>query len=293
MNTTLPPARDLPPGRRAEIRAEVERAVTARRPFRFAPLVTAVTAVGAVVAVVAFVQPWQRTEAVGPAQQVTTTSVPTSAPAPTPTKPVVHGLTPERIAEIEAGCVQISTGSGKGTLYQYGEDEAGKWALIYTENAALLCTIDGPGMPYNAGFTSGFDLEWMSNPIAIDTNGGSAGGDVPGNKEIYRGQHGTATAGGRVTPEVGRVTFTYDGQTVDATIANGTFVARNIFPTHWTIPESEGFEVRAYDRNGKLLASSVDLGKKCFVAPDNRVVFGAWNMKDDDTTKCEPAARWK
>ncbi|GAA0218929.1 hypothetical protein GCM10010492_16030 [Saccharothrix mutabilis subsp. mutabilis] len=291
MNTTLPPARDLPPGRQAEIRARVERAVTARRPFRFAPLVTAVTAVGAVVAVVAFLQPWQRNDAVDPAQSAATAPVTTTSP--TPTTPVIAGLTSQRIAEIEEGCVKISTGSGKGTLYQYGEDEAGKWALVYTESAALICTIDGPSMPYNAGFSTVRDLAWMTDPVAIDANGGSAGGDVLGNKEIYRGLHGTASAAGRVTPEVGRVTFTYDGQTVDATIANGTFVARNIFPADWSIPAEDGFEVRAYDKAGKLLASSVDLGKKCFATPDGRVVHGAWNMADQDVTKCSKAVRWK
>ncbi|MEJ2858025.1 MULTISPECIES: hypothetical protein [unclassified Saccharothrix] len=290
MNSTLPPTRDLPPGRQAEIRAEVERAVSARTSFRFAPLVTAVTAVGAVVAVVAFSQPWQRPEAVGPAQQETTVVVSTTS-SPVPTKPVIAGLTPERIAEIEEGCVRIGPGAGKGTLYQYGEDEAGKWALVYTESAALSCTIDGPGMPYNAGFSSVPDLTWVSGPFRVDTNGGSAGGDILGNKEIYRGMHGSATAAGRVTPQVARVTFTYDGQTVDATIANGTFVARNIFPTDWSIPEAEGFEVRAYDKAGALLGSTTDLGKKCFVDPDGRIVDGGWNSSDPTT--CDRAVRWK
>lgn len=291
MNSTLPPARDLPPGRQAQIRAEVERAVSARSPFRFAPLVTAVTAVGAVVAVVAFLQPWQRTEAVGPARQETT-ALPTTTTSAAPTKPVIPGLTPERIAEIEEGCVRIGPGSGQGTLYQYGEDEAGRWALVYTENAALTCTIDGPGMPYNAGFSAGFDLRWLSGPFRVDTNGGSAGGDILGNKEIYRGQHGSSVVAGRVAPEVARITFTYDGQTVDATIANGTFVARNIYPTDWSIPEDAGpLDVRAYDRDGKLLGSSADLGKKCFVDPDGRIVDGGWN--GSDPTKCDPAVRWK
>jgi hypothetical protein len=78
---------------------------------------------------------------------------------------------------------------------------------------------------------------------------------------------------------------------VDATIANGTFVARNIFPTDWSIPENEGFEVRAYDRAGNLLVSTTDLAGKCYVTPDGKVVFGSWNNPDPAT--CDKAVRWK
>ncbi|MBB5960346.1 hypothetical protein FHS29_006969 [Saccharothrix tamanrassetensis] len=290
MNRTLPPARDLPPGRQAEIRAQLERAVTARRAFRYAPLITATVAVVAVVAAVAFLAPWQRNNTVAPAQSTTGTA---SATTPAQTRPVIPGLSPQRVVEIEEGCPTVAGVQGQATLYQYVEDEAGKFGLLYTRDTALDCTIDGPAMPFNSGLAAGLALDWLPGHFSVDHNSGMAGGDVPGNKSVYRGQHGWRAVSGRVSPEVARVTYTNDGRTVEATVANGTYVARIVHPTTWAIPEDDTMgEIRAYDSVGRQLGSSNDLNGRCFVTPEDRKVIHSGSNGADPAT-CAPATRWR
>ncbi|WP_433264969.1 hypothetical protein ACQPZF_36615 [Actinosynnema sp. CS-041913] len=291
MNSTLPPARDLPPGRQAEIRAEVERAVTARRAVRQAPLITAAVAAVAVVAAVVFLAPWQRNNTVAPAQSTTTTA-PTISTVPTTTKPVIRGLSPQRVVEIEEGCPTVAGVSKQATLYQYIEDEAGKFGLLYTDDTVLGCTIDGPAMPYNSGFGSGLPLDWLPGHFSVDDNSSVAGGDSPGNKDVYRGRPGLRSVSGRISSNVARVTYTHDGRTVEATIANGTYVARIAHPTTWTIPDHDAAGVvRVYDTVNREIGSSDDLYDRCFVTRDKQIVYGARTGVDPAT--CLPANPWR
>jgi hypothetical protein len=245
MNTTLPPSRDLPPGRHAEIRAAVLEAVTPAAGRRWvAPLVTAAAALVAV-GLVAFVVPWHggTTAAVQPPRLTSPT-----APPPAP----VDGVTPEEASAIERGCVQSAGLHGTFTLRQVLTDEAGRLALVQDPTHVLACELDGPALPYNAAF-GGYD--GAAEPVSIDYAGSSAGGDAPGGKEVYAGQHGSDVVVGRVAPEVARVVYVQDGTEVEAKVGNGTYLARIVRPTDWVIPQNRfgGPVVRAYDKNGTLL----------------------------------------
>lgn len=293
MNHALPPTRDVPPRSRARIRARLEQEVAGgRRAVRFAPLITAGVAVAAVVALVAVVAPWQRgggDTAVGPTVVPTTTSSPPSA---APATPVVPGLAPERIAEIERGCADSAGVRSKPVLHQYLTDEIGTFALLYSGGDMLSCTVDGPTMPYNSAMASGLAVGWLPGEFAADEVGSASGGD--GGKPEYAGRPGYDQAAGRVTSKVARVTFGRNGQEVDATIANGTFVARIAHPSDWQVPngwEQYGY-VRAYDAHGVLLGEwGAEWDRtKCWVDPGGTIVVGA---RDRDPATCAPAVAWE
>ncbi|MFE9745328.1 hypothetical protein ACFYOT_10520 [Saccharothrix saharensis] len=293
MNHALPPTRDVPPHSRARIRARLEQEVTGgRRAVRFAPLITAGVAAAAVVALVAVVAPWQRggdDVAVGRTVVPTTTSPPSAA---APTTPVVPGLAPGRIAEIEQGCADSAGVKSKPVLHQYLTDEIGTFALLYSDRDMLSCTVDGPTMPYNSAMASGLAVGWLPGEFAADAIGSSAGGD--GGKPEHAGEPGYDMAVGRVTSKVARVTFGRIGQEVDAKIANGTFVARIAHPSDWQVPtgwEQYGY-VRAFDAQGALLGEWMAEWDrtKCWVDPDGQIVAGA---RDRDPATCAPAVAWK
>lgn len=295
MTSMLPPTRDLPPGRHTKIRAEIEHAAAGRRsrPMRFAPLLAAGAAVGAVAAGVVFLAPSSQSPTASPPATVPTSEPTASAPT-TRSEPVIPGLSAERIAAIEKGCLQSAGLPGEPKLYQHVGSGPGAFALIYTSNAMLACTLDSGGMPFNSGFSSGFDPEWLPGHFSTDSLGASTGGDVPGNKPIYRGVPGYRIAAGRVGSKVARVTLTADGQTIDATIANNTFVARIVHPTTWSPPEGNDFgEIRAYDTAGNLLGTSSGSGTKCFVNPQGVIVSGGWRDPNTDPKTCEPAQPWR
>lgn len=294
MTSMLPPTRDLPPGRQDEIRVEIEHAVAGRgtRRMRFAPLLAAATAVGAVAVGVVFFAPSPQSQIA--TQPVPTTTEPTSAAPTTRPAPVIPGLTAERIAAIEKGCQESAGVPGTPKLYQHVGTGPGAFALVYTDNAVLTCTLDNPGFAFNSGMSSGFNPEWLPGHFSVDSNGASAGGDVPGNKPIYRGVPGYRFVVGRVDSKVARVTLTQDGKTVDAAIANNTYVARIVHPTTWSIPEGiELPEVKAYDAAGALLGTNNGGGGKCFVDPQGVIVSGGWRDPNTDPKTCEPAKPWR
>ncbi|WP_158843447.1 hypothetical protein [Saccharothrix deserti] len=293
MNTTLPPARDLPPHRHTQIRARLEQEVTGgrRRTVRFAPLITAGVAAAAVVALVAVVAPWQQQGGAGPAAsgsavQSTTVSPSSASPAE---KPVIPGLSPERIAQIEDGCPKSAGVPGKAVLHQYLTDAAGTFALLYTGDTALGCTLDVPKMPYNSGFSQVGQVEWMPGEFAVDHLGASAGGGKP----EYEGLASYDMAYGRVSAKVAKVTFALRGRMVEATIANGTFVARIMQPSDYSIPEDfyESADIRAYDAQGNLLGTAASRWDHCYVMPDGQI-FGAQPEAGRQTT-CLPAVSWR
>ncbi|MEU4441702.1 hypothetical protein AB0K14_29455 [Actinosynnema sp. NPDC050801] len=292
MNTTLPPARDLPPHRRAQLRARLEQEVTGgRRAVRFAPLVVAGLAAAAVVVLVAVVAPWRQTSgdaAVGDPVVVTTT---TSA-SPAWQGPVIPGLSPQRVAEVEQGCLDSTLRQGKATLYQYLTDEVGAFALLYTASEQLSCTVDGPTTPYNASSALVWDSGWLPGALALDGLASAAGGD--GGKADHAGRAGYDMAVGRVTGQVAKVVYLHGGRSVEARIANGTFVARIAHPADWVPPD--GWDrmgvVHAYDAQGALLGEWRNEWDptRCWVRPDGVVVAGA---RDLDPAKCLPAVAWR
>lgn len=246
MNTMLPPSRDLPPGRHVEIRAELARTVERRSRRWVLPLVTA-TAALVVIALAAWLVPWDR-GSVAPAD---------GPPPPTPTTsppPGVPGLTAAQAQEIADGCGQSTQDPGEYTTYQWIVDEGGKFALVYSDKYALACTVDGALMKYNSAFGG---YRGAPKPIVVDHAGSQAGGDFPGGKAEYAGEHGIDLVAGRIAPEVAKVVYIQGTEEKDAVIANGTFVARIIRPTDWLIPQNRPAPVvRAYDKNGVLLGEA-------------------------------------
>ncbi|HEX6360901.1 hypothetical protein [Actinophytocola sp.] len=252
MNTTLPPSRDLPPGRHAQIRGAVLAAT--RRPNRrwIAPLVTAAAAL-AIVGLVAWFTPWTGNggnAATQPTSQETTLPAPSTSTSDV-SEPVA-GVSPDERAAIEDGCARSGFPDETLTLKQVLTDAAGRVALLYSDRVAVVCTLDTPPTGYNPG---GGGFGDFTPPVGLDTSLASAGGDVAGNKSQYAGQPGTDQFGGRVSPEVAKVTVTVGADSVDASVANGTFLARVLHPTDWLIPENRrALVLRAYDKNGTLLA---------------------------------------
>ncbi|MFJ6672057.1 hypothetical protein ACIQMJ_13190 [Actinosynnema sp. NPDC091369] len=293
MNHALPPTRDVPPHSRARIRARLEQEVTGgRRAVRFAPLITAGVAVAAVVALVAVVAPWQQDGGGDGAAGRTVVTSTTASSAAAPATPVVPGLAPERIAEIEQGCADSAGVKSKPVLHQYLTDEIGTFALLYSERDMLSCTVDGPTMPYNSAMASGLAVGWLPGEFAADEVGSASGGD--GGKPEYRDRPGYDQAVGRVTSKVARVTFGQDGREVEATIANGTFVARIAHPSDWQVPDRWDRQgtLRAYDARGALLGEWMSQWDrtKCWVDPGGVIVAGA---RDRDPATCAPAVAWE
>lgn len=280
----LPRTRDLPAQRHAEMRAGLERAVIRsagrHRPVWVLPLAAAATAV-VTLGALSWLGGW-----FGPGPGLLGTSPPSSTATQSPAvvspltdNPVIPGLDPDRIRQIETGCRQsagifdgdsVTAAPGQSAdvpthspaarqvrLYNVVQDEAGLFALLYGADrsgvsVALSCTVGGRAIPYNSGF-AGIDPTQPVGLVSVEAGGGSTGGDALGNRNIYAGQPGTESIGGRADPTVARVTWSIRGQTVEAVVANGTFAARIVHPSTWELPTTGTWVVRAYDQAGGLL----------------------------------------
>ncbi|MGI5506147.1 hypothetical protein [Lentzea sp. CA-135723] len=276
MTSMLPPTRDLPPGRHARIRAEVERAVTGRRRRRLLfPVLAGVASVVTLAVSVALLPPAPGPPA--PAVQVTT--------SPPPEEPG-FGVPVDTVKAIEEGCARIA-GVGEAKLYQLLEQET-RWALLYTDKEELGCTLGQGGMEYNSGF-SGTEVRWLPGHLAVDENSARAGGDL-NPKPVYAGMPGSRTIAGRVDDQVARVTYTIDGRTVEGTIAHGTFAVRIHYPPNWTIPNDDARGVlNAYAADGTLLLTGDGYQPGCWVDPAGKIVQG--DTRADPLT-CKPATPW-
>jgi hypothetical protein len=249
-----------------------------------------------VVALVTVLAPWQQQTARTGSES--TSAEPTAATTPnepSPTSagaPVIPGLSPERIAEIEKGCLDSALLPGDVTLHQYFTDEVGAFALLYSPTLQLSCTVDGPVLPYNASSAANVDTGWLPDVLALDSSGSASGGAI--GKPEYAHQLGYDIAAGRVTDEVARVVYRHGEQSVEAQVANGTFVARITHPADWVPPVDwdEFGVVFAYDAHGALLGEwRIEWDRtKCWVRPDGVIVAGA---RDLDPAKCMPAVPWR
>lgn len=296
MNTTLPPERDLPPYRHAEIRAELQRAVAGGgRRIRYAPLLTAGVAAAAVIALAVAFPPWRQG---GTEVAASTTPAPTTTTAPVstttePPAPTIGNLPPERVAEIEQGCVDSSLRPGRAVLHQYVPGlPGGDLAVLYSDIGVLTCTVNGPTTPYNPSFHLVRDRAWLPGHLAADSVGVASGGDF--GKAAHAGTPGVALAVGRVSPEVARVVYTRLGDSVEATIANGTYVARIEYPSDYVAPsDGQLGELIAYDAAGaelgRITSDDITNPARCWVRPDGLVVHG---RSDSDPKTCEPASPW-
>jgi hypothetical protein len=284
MTSMLPPTRDLPPGRQTRIRADLEHAVAGRR--RSSRLTVPLLAAAAAVAVVATGVVLLRPASTDPAHAV---HIPTAPP--TTTTSADFGVPPETVAAIEEGCAK-SAGVGRARLYQLLREDT-TWALLYTDKEALTCSIGVGGHEYNSGFGQ-TSVQWLPGHFSVDSTGARAGGDRTIDA-ADAGMRGYRMVVGRVDSKVARVTYTADGETIDAKIANGTYAVRMYRPSDWAPswdPRQDPPEfVRAYDAAGNLLGSSTDLAVDCYYEPSGRtIVFGDRRL---DPSTCKPAQPWR
>ncbi|NKE62357.1 hypothetical protein FXN61_38735 [Lentzea sp. PSKA42] len=279
MTSMLPPTRDLPPGRQAQIRAELERTVAGRRRSSrlTVPILAATAAVAAVATSVVLLRPGPPEPT--PAVQVTTSPTPVTFD---------FGIPAEEVAAIEEGCAG-SAGTARPKLRQLFNDQT-RWALLYGDKEALICSIGVGGDPYNSAFGQAA-VSWLPGHFSIEWQGARAGGDMDG-KPASVGVPGNRTVVGRVDDKVARVTYTADGQTIEAKVANGTYAARIYYPSSWGIPRTPTNEiVRVYDAAGNLLGTSSDLQDACFYEPQNgEIVFGDRRKPKE---QCQAATPWK
>ncbi|SFR28447.1 hypothetical protein SAMN04488564_1148 [Lentzea waywayandensis] len=278
MTSMLPPTRDLPPGRQARIRAEIERAATRRGSRRLAvPILAAAAAVAVVTAGIVVFRPLPTLPV--PAVQITTSPATPSAD---------FGIPREEVAAIEKGCAE-SAGSKPPKLRQLLNDQT-RWAVLYSEKEGLVCSIGVGGVAYNSAFGQ-TAVQWLPGHFSIDYQGARSGGAMDGRPESAN-VPGNRTSVGRVDDKVARVTFTVDDQTVEAKVANGTYAARIYYPPNWGIPNAPTNEVvRAYDAEGTLLGVSSDLERACYLDPrTGEVVFGDRRTPKAD---CLPAQPWR
>jgi len=285
MTGVLPPTRDLPPGRQARIRAEVERAVTGRRRSKryLVPVLAGATAVTAVVTSVVLLQPDVGTDP-QPAVQITTDP---------PRVSETFGLSPEKLAVIEDGCTKSERVPDKLTMHQYGRDDAGEWALLYNDQVVVACNLDRGGEEYDTDRPKEVSINWLPGRFSQDIELGRLGGDLHPTIPAMAGVPGLRFVAGRVDPSVARLTYrAYDGSTVNAKIANGTYVVRIAYPPTWNPNDVSGsVELRAYDAAGNLLGTSAELTETCYYAPDSKkIVHGDRGVTAD---KCKPATPWR
>ncbi|SER44847.1 hypothetical protein SAMN05216188_111207 [Lentzea xinjiangensis] len=270
MTATLPPARDLPPGRQGEIRAALQRSATRRR--RSARFGTVAVALAAAATAVVLVLPDEPTSGYWSARPS-----------------AISGLPPERVEEIEEGCWKSSRVPERPVLHRYLEDASGELALLYTRTDALACDLDESGGYYSGVHNpgrKGFDTRWLTGHFSVDHQTQRSGDRAtkPGNQ----------TVAGRVDSRVARMTYTVFGRTVDAEVGDGTFVVRILHPVDWDFPKEidPDESLKAYDAEGNLIGDSRDTRGKCYVDWEGEIVSGTWDpgQKPGD---CLPAQPWR
>ncbi|OLF11143.1 hypothetical protein BLA60_14240 [Actinophytocola xinjiangensis] len=246
MNTTLPPARDLPPHRHARIRATLVRAASQPPPRRWlAPALTVTTAVVALGLVMWFVP-------LGDSDGQVAGSATTTAAAPPTT--AEEGLRQiqvpaEDVPGLVQGCVDSAgvedyaalAGEPAGTfeLKLAFADAAGQLAVLYSGEMVITCEFGGE---YKPGFAV---LGEFRPPISADLNQTAP---VTGDPE-----QGYQLVVGRVDPATtARVTLTVADLTTDATLVGDVYAARVIRPTDWWLAGDNPppATVDAYDAEG-------------------------------------------
>jgi hypothetical protein len=245
MNTTPPPARDLPPHRHARIRATLVRAASEPRPPRWmAPALTVATAIVALGLVMWFVPLGGGDgRAAGPAT--------TSAVAnPTADESVARQVQvpPEDVPELVHDCVDSAKVEGTFELKLAFADAAGQLAVLYSGDKLITCEFGGPASEYITMFTAlGFQP-----PIGVDAHPITP---VTGSN----GQLGSQVVIGRVDPATtARVTLTQKDVTVDAVLVGGVYAARIVRPLDWwlTGDSPPPLVVNAYNAEGDLVGSA-------------------------------------
>ncbi|MEU7477906.1 hypothetical protein AB0A63_18110 [Lentzea sp. NPDC042327] len=292
MTNVLPPDRDLPPGRQARIRADLEQAVSGRPRRRLlVPVLAGAAAVAAVVTSVVLLDP--KTQPPQPAVHVT------DSPAPEPAPRDTFGLRPDQVTRIEQGCARDAKVTEPLRLDNYGQDEGGRWALLYTAKAAVWCEIGRGGEEYGASGPNALHVDWLAGDYSTHVGGVQPGGDTHPFSPALAGAPGYRFRAGRVGSSVARMTWRdSEGATGEVKIANGTFVLRRLHPSTWSGGGRPGdfLVVQAYDAAGKPLDPDSDGEGKCWVVPGtNEAIpdFRPVEEAEQDGRKCQPARPWK
>jgi hypothetical protein len=246
MNTTLPPARDLPPHRHARIRATLVRAASEPRPRRWmAPALSMATAIVALGLVMWFVPLGGGDgRAAGPA----TTS---AAASPTADESIVRQVRvpPEDVPELVHGCVDSAGVEGTFELKLAFADAAGRLAVLYSGDNVIACEFGGAADEYRPTFAP---LGGFQSPISADLGLVST---IEGSPE----HAGYQLVIGRVDPATtARVTLTQRDVTVDAVLVGGVYAARIVRPLDWwlTGDSPPPAVVDAYNAEGDLVGSA-------------------------------------
>ncbi|MGH3433482.1 MAG: hypothetical protein ACRDQB_11675 [Thermocrispum sp.] len=289
MNTAmLPTPPELTPQRRDAIRTELLRSMdTDRRWQRPAVMATAAASVVAVAGVAA----WQVAADGGGSGPERLTAA---------ASPAIPWLSEGERADIERRCNEAADNVGEfdvdgaprvpgpdGDFVLYNVSPQaflGRYALLYDlgRNQAIGCSIPGPdaeqlnvSIDYS---TPQRDLDWMAGELA-EEHASSIVRDSGG---------GQAVSAGRIGAEVSRVTISSGSQTVEATIANGTYIGVLQFPSTVAEPPEDLPTVRGYDADGNLVAEVEPARDGCWITPDGEVIQG----DDDKPEQCLPAQRW-
>jgi hypothetical protein len=247
MNTSPPPARDLPPHRHARIRATLVRAASEPAPHRWmAAALSGATAIVALGLVMWFVPVGaDGGRAAGPP----TTS---SAASPTTAESIVRQIRipPEEVPQLVHDCVDSAGVEGTFQLNLAFADAAGQLAVLYSDDNVITCGFgDGPASEYGSGFTV---LGGFQPPICVDAHPIVPVEDGP--------EHmGYQLVIGRVDPATtARVTLTQKGVTVDALLVGGVYAARIVRPLEWwhTGDGPPPVVVDAYNAEGDRVGSA-------------------------------------
>lgn len=159
--------------------------------------------------------------------------------------------------------------------------ESGEFALLYSDDGdgmdcGRLAAWDRPLI----GPFSRLDDPWMAGHIA----GGSTHTD-------RNSDH--TTFSGKVSDKVARVTVSIGSETVQAHIANYTYIAVVGNPGSADL-EDLAVTIRGYDAEGNLVhetgrGGEPPIHETCWVTPDGKHLSGYDDTPDDE---CRPAPRW-
>jgi hypothetical protein len=284
MTPSLPPLRDLPFDRQAEIRTELVRAMDrpTRRPWFIPALAAAATAAVVALAVIVLL-PGDSPTFVPPAGQ---RDNPLELPP---------GITPAERSKIEQLCATKDPAGNGYRLYNALSDDLGTFAILIRRADSAECAFPhDPAERYGAMTIemAPDEVTWLPGAMRVDTA-------TPA--DSFDGKPAANLAVGRVSSEVASVRMTIGAETVEAVVVNGTFIARMIHPG--TPPPSDArVHLDAYDAEGNLVDSQDTIppahSDECYTVPDGRYMTGDGMILPDvpagaDLRDCPPATPWR
>jgi hypothetical protein len=257
MNSTLPPARDLPPHRHARIRATLVRAASEPGPSRWMAPVLGVTTVIVALGLVMWFVPLGGgdTRPAGPA--TTDADLPSAAATPPAAESIESAprqvrVPPDDVPGLVDGCV---AGAGADSAFELKfavADAAGRLAVFDAGDKMIACAFGGPTGGHGPTFTG---LGGFRPPISVDLNQVAV---VDGSRQ----QRGYQLVIGRVDPATTtRVTLVQADVTIDAVLVDGVYAARIVRPFDWWLtgfPNDDRPQpvVNAYNADGDLVGSA-------------------------------------